>query len=295
MKEVLITAVGSLVWLVAMFVPLERAFSARPEQRIFRHGFATDVAFFLGQYLLFAGLAATAISALSHSVEGAGITTTVRDMFAGRHPVVQVALVLILGDFCAYWGHRAQHRFGWLWRFHAVHHTSTEVDWLAAHREHPLDGLYTQTLVNLPAILLGFDLGAVMGLVAFRGLWAVFIHSNVRLPLGPLRYLVGSPQLHRWHHAKMRDAGNYANLAPWLDVLFGTYREEEEPLEMGIDEPIADDYLGLLVRPLLFGSGPAQSGRLGAANQLRPVAAGAAGEARHDDDELVGLDGLRDV
>ncbi|MCA9695068.1 MAG: sterol desaturase family protein, partial [Myxococcales bacterium] len=149
-----------------------------------------------------------------------------------------------------YWFHRACHRYRLLWRFHAVHHTAERLDFLAAHREHPLDGLYTQAMMNLPAIALGLPVAEVMGLVAFRGLWAIFIHANVRLPLGPLGVLLGSPELHHWHHERRRDAGNYANLAPWIDRLFGTYRRPPGyPGALGIDEAHPRGYLGLLLHP----------------------------------------------
>lgn len=249
MLEVFVTAAANLVWLVVMFVPLERAFGAR-EQRVLREGFATDLLFFFGQYLLFASAAAYLIDAAVTPLDDWSLTAGLRAWFGEMSLGLQVVLVLLFGDFFAYWGHRLQHRVDVLWRFHAVHHTSTEVDWLAAHREHPLDGVYTQAIVNLPAILLGFSLAPVLGVIAFRSMWAIFIHANVRIPLGPLRYLVGSPQLHRWHHAKCRDVGNYANLAPWLDVLFGTYHcPEHEPDELGVEDPMPTDYLGLLSEP----------------------------------------------
>ena len=150
-----------------------------------------------------------------------------------------------------------QHRVEWLWRFHAVHHSSTHVDWLAAHREHPLDGLYTQFLVNAPAIVFGFAVSEVMALVVFRGVWAILIHSNIKLNLGVLGYLLGSPHFHHWHHARGRDVGNYANLAPWLDVVFGTHYAPrgEEPDEMGLEgedeERLGGGYFGLLIKPFL--------------------------------------------
>jgi len=246
----LITALASLAFLVVMFVPLERAFAARREQRFFRAGWVTDLAFFFGQHMVFGALAASILALSMGPLASVDALADLRAAFADTHAATQVALVLLLGDFCAYWGHRLQHRVDILWRFHAIHHTNEEVDWLAAHREHPLDGLYTQAMVNVPALLLGFDLSAALGLVAFRSLWAIFIHSNVRLPLGPLRYLVGSPTLHRWHHALDRDAGNYANLGPWLDVLFGTYHcPAGEPEALGLPEATPRSYLGLLLYP----------------------------------------------
>lgn len=250
--QTLWTALASLAWLVVMFVPLERAFPARPEQKILRRGLWTDLAFFFGQHLVFAMVAVSVLSASMPYVVGWLGTEALQGQMAELPMALQVLVVVMAGDMMAYWGHRAQHRFEWLWRFHAVHHSSVEVDWLAAHREHPLDGIYTQAMVNLPAIVLGFDIGAAMGLVAFRSLWAIFVHSNVRIPMGPLRYVVGAPQLHRWHHAKIREPGNYANLAPWVDLLFGTYHwPQGEPEAMGVDDEMPEDYVGLLWRPMV--------------------------------------------
>jgi sterol desaturase/sphingolipid hydroxylase (fatty acid hydroxylase superfamily) len=94
----------------------------------------------------------------------------------------------------------------------------------------------------------------------FRGVWAVFIHSNVRLPIGPLRVLLGAPELHHWHHARERDAGNYANICPLMDILFGTYYcPGHEPEQFGLKEPIAGTYLGHIVKPML--PRPATTGR----------------------------------
>ena len=164
----------------------------------------------------------------------------------------QAVEVVLLSDLFIYWGHRLQHRVGFLWRFHAIHHSAEHLDWLAAHREHPLDSIYTIGLINLPAFVLGFPLQTIVGFIAFRGIWAIYIHSNVRLPLGPLRSLIGSPELHHWHHDRDRDAGNYANLSPLMDLLFGTYRcPTHEPESFGLHEPMPRGYLAQMLWPLL--------------------------------------------
>jgi sterol desaturase/sphingolipid hydroxylase (fatty acid hydroxylase superfamily) len=107
-------------------------------------------------------------------------------------------------------------------------------------------------LINLPAFLLGFPLETLAGFIAFRGIWAIYIHSNVRLPIGPLRMLIGAPELHHWHHDRDRDAGNYANISPLMDLLFGTYRcPDHEPEYFGLREPARWNYLSHMVRPLL--------------------------------------------
>ena len=157
--------------------------------------------FLLGQYLLWNGVV---FWCLWHGRDalGAVVPHDFRTAVAGQPGWLRIVEVVLLSDFFVYWGHRLQHRSSFLWRFHSVHHSAEHLDWLAAHREHPLDTVYTLTLINLPAFVLGFPLDTLAGFIAFRGIWAIYIHSNVRLPLGPLRPLLGAPELHHWHHAK---------------------------------------------------------------------------------------------
>src|SRR5206468_10176613 len=134
----------------------------------------------------------------------------------------------------------------------SIHHSAEHLDWLAAHREHPVDTIYTLGLINLPAFVLGFPIQTLALLIAFRGIWAIYIHSNVRLPIGPLRMLIGAPELHHWHHDRDRNAGNYANISPLMDILFGTYRcPDHEPESFGVREPMARGYLGQMLHPFL--------------------------------------------
>jgi sterol desaturase/sphingolipid hydroxylase (fatty acid hydroxylase superfamily) len=165
---------------------------------------------------------------------------------------------LLLGDVVMYWWHRACHAVPFLWRFHSVHHSATELDWLAAHREHPLDGLTTQLAVNLPGIVLGVPLEILGPVAVFRGMWAIFIHSNVRLTFlpAPVRVLLGAPELHHWHHARdVVTTKNFANLAPWVDVLFGTYERPHddgtERYPLGLTTPWPRRYLAQLARPFM--------------------------------------------
>jgi len=240
----------SLIVLFAIFSPLEKCFPAKM-QSVFRPGWLTDLCFFLGQYLLWGGLVFGALAMCAPWLSGI-VPASFRAMVNAQPWWLQAVEVILISDLFIYWGHRIQHQVPFLWRFHAVHHSAEHLDWLAAHREHPLDTIYTVGLINLPAFLLGFDLATLAGFTAFRGIWAIYIHSNVRLPLGPLRVLVGAPELHHWHHAKDRFAGNYANLSPLMDLLFGTYRHPgHEPSELGLSYPFPRGYLGQLIHPLL--------------------------------------------
>ena len=175
-----------------------------------------------------------------------------REGVAAQNWWLQLLEVVLLSDILIYWAHRLQHRVGFLWRFHAIHHSAEHLDWLAAHREHPIDTIYTVGLINLPAILLGFPLSAIVGFITFRGIWAIFIHSNVRLPIPYLRWLIGSPELLHWHHDRERDAGNYANLSPLMDIIFGTYIcPDHEPEHSGLPQPLSKNYLAQMVHPFL--------------------------------------------
>jgi len=242
----------SFLFLCLVFVPIEWAFPARSGQKFFRREWWVDLCFFLGQYLLW-GAAVLWLLVRFHGWLAVVVPHGFRAAVASQPWRLQAIEIVLLSDLCIYWGHRLEHSVGFLWRFHSIHHSAEHLDWLAAHREHPIDTIYTMGLVNLPAFVVGFPLETIAGLIAFRGIWAIYIHSNVRLPLpGFLRVLLGAPELHHWHHDRDRDAGNYANISPLMDWIFGTYRcPDHEPEHFGLREPIPRSYLGQIVHPFL--------------------------------------------
>jgi sterol desaturase/sphingolipid hydroxylase (fatty acid hydroxylase superfamily) len=231
----------ALVFLGLMFAPLEWAWRARP------HGWrrpelGLDLAFLAMQYLLVAPLLV-------------GLNGLLRAWIAVPAPDWPVALrllaALVVGDLGLYGGHRLSHALPCLWRFHAVHHSARALDWVAAHREHPVDGVWTQLSLYVPMLLLGLDLAVVLPVLVFRGLWAIFLHSNVSIPLGPLGLLLGDPRLHRLHHARDGQGDcNYGNLAPWVDLLFGTHRAPaDEAYPLGVAGAPPRGLLGHLLHP----------------------------------------------
>lgn len=253
MMQTLATMAASFCLLAVVFGPLERLFPARHGQKVFRHEWAVDACFFAGQYLAIAGITTWLLSAVAHRLDLPSLGEV--RAWASALPFWQHAVLsVVLGDLLVYWFHRACHRYDLLWRFHAVHHSAEHLDWLAAHREHPLDGIATQLLLNLPGIVLGLPFEALGAVVVIRGFWAVFIHSNIRLPVGPLRYVLGAPEVHHWHHLRAeRTAHNFANLAPYLDLLFGTYHcpEGPETFPLGIPGAWPRGYAAQLVKPFL--------------------------------------------
>lgn len=247
--ESLVTAGISFVFLALIFIPMEKVFPAKPEQKIIRNQWVLDLCFFIGQYLFWSGFVYMILMYFSTFLNSI-VSSKFRDMVAFQPIYLQALEVLILSDIIIYWGHRLQHKIDFLWRFHKVHHSTESLDWLAAHREHPIDSIYTIGLINLPAFIMGFNMSAIAMIIAFRGIWAIYIHSNVRLNIGILKMLIGSPDLHHWHHDLERDRGNYANISPLMDIIFQTYTcPDKEPDKVGIKEEFSRNYLGQLLEP----------------------------------------------
>lgn len=249
--DLLITTGLSLIFLSLVFIPLETVFPAKEAKGIFRKGWMLDMCYFLGQYLFWNGMVLWVLYHFKYWI-GSIMPLSFTQIIQHQPLWVQAIEVIFFSDLIIYWGHRLQHNVDFLWRFHKVHHSAETLDWLAAHREHPIDSIYTIGLINLPAFLIGFDLEALALLVAFRGIWAIYIHSNVRLPIGKLKILIGSPELHHWHHDKERDRGNYANISPLMDIVFGTYVcPSTEPENFGIKEHFPKNYVGQMLRPFV--------------------------------------------
>lgn len=241
----------SLLLLALIFIPLEKVFPVTFNQKILRENWNIDLCYFLGQYLIWNYLILKFLAFFEIQVQF--FTPSAMLKFVNSQPFyLQCIEVVLLSDILLYWAHRWQHHSKFLWRFHKVHHSAETMDWLASHREHPLDTLYTLLFVNLPAMILGFSLSSIAFLVIFRGIWAIYIHSNVKLNIGFFKYVFGSPQLHHWHHDVNKHKGNYANVSPLMDLMFGTYYEQSEfPDKYGINEKIPQNYFMQILEPLI--------------------------------------------
>ena len=137
----------------------------------------------------------------------------------------QVLLALALGELGNYWLHRLEHEHALLWRLHALHHAQPRVDALGVMRNHPLDVALTVALASFPAVLLGASTEVLFALAALTSAHAPLQHANVELRLGPLRHLLNTAEIHRWHHARaLAEAnGNYAPMLLVWDLVFGTH------------------------------------------------------------------------
>jgi sterol desaturase/sphingolipid hydroxylase (fatty acid hydroxylase superfamily) len=248
-----------LVLLAVIFVPLERVFTLHP-QRVFRAGWRTDVVHFTVNNILTTALLVIPVVGLG-VLARAAVPSAAREAIADQPAGAQAIEVLLIAGVAGYWAHRMTHTVPVLWRFHKVHHSIQQMDWLAAARLHPIDSVFTRTITVLPIFALGFTRAALGGFLAFTTFQAIFIHANVRLTFGPLRWLVATPEFHHWHHANEPDAynTNFAGEFPWLDALFGTLYlpKGRMPARYGIDDQVPDGYLRQLAWPLRAAVTPA--------------------------------------
>jgi sterol desaturase/sphingolipid hydroxylase (fatty acid hydroxylase superfamily) len=142
--------------------------------------------------------------------------------------LTRAALVFVASDLCGYWVHRAMHRVPWLWRFHRLHHEATELSFLDAWRQHPVDFVLHGVVVGLPGAFLGLSLSELGSVVLLRKTFTTFLHANLAVSFGRV---LASPAFHAVHHsADARDFDtNFAGTFPLWDVLFGTWSEHRAP------------------------------------------------------------------
>jgi sterol desaturase/sphingolipid hydroxylase (fatty acid hydroxylase superfamily) len=218
----------NLLLLAVIFVPMERLWPLRPEQSTFRPGWTTDTMHFLVSHLLVQ--VSTLLTLAPATIFFTWATHPALQAWVRELPaVVQFLAVILVADLAEYTIHRLFHTVPVLWRFHAVHHSIEEVDWLAGSRLHLVDVVLTRGFTFLPIYLLGFEEGPVYAYLTFVSFHAVFIHANVRWKFGWLERLIVTPRFHHWHHSSERAAvnRNYAVHLPWIDRLFGTYYAPE--------------------------------------------------------------------
>ncbi|VVM42325.1 hypothetical protein PS862_00502 [Pseudomonas fluorescens] len=220
-----------------VFIPLEKLYSKDPNQNILRPHWRTDLTYFFVSHMLVQFILIF-ITASSSFLVGWAASTNLQTNVQTLPLFVQFLLAVLVADLGQYWLHRLYHVVPWLWRFHAVHHSSTHMDWLAGSRIHFVEILLTRTTVLMPLILLGFSPHALNAYVILVGVQAVLAHANIRIDGGWLNYLVVLPRYHHWHHARHKDYiyKNYAIHLPIVDMLFGTFKlpPKEWPTHYGI-------------------------------------------------------------
>lgn len=236
-----------------IFLPLERLLP-RCKQKVLRRHWKNDVVFLLINSIpIRFGLIMLTVIILSIAQKcvPAGFQARV----AAQPLWMQLPELILLGDLGFYCAHRMFHAVPWLWKFHQVHHSIEHLDWLAGVRVHPLDQIITKGASLLFILPFGFSLEALVLGAAIYQFHSTFLHSNVNINFGPLKWLIASPEFHHWHHGNEKKAydRNFAGQLSILDVVFRSLYmpQGRKPKKFGINKPVPQNYLVQLAYPFM--------------------------------------------
>lgn len=231
-----------------LFIFLEKRFPLH-QKKTFRAGWLTDLThYFINQYLVDVGVFLLAIPL--YIILGWAIDNPLSRAIANQPASLQWLEAVMIAELAFYWIHRAAHTFSWLWRFHVIHHSSEQLDYLAALRFHPMEMAIARVGVGLPLVLLGFSAETFGGYLIYSAIHSVFIHANIRwrIPVW-LWWIVVAPRYHHWHHSKDILNKNFGH--PLIDWVFGTfyYPIGKVPLTYGVNERVPGSYWSQLRFP----------------------------------------------
>jgi sterol desaturase/sphingolipid hydroxylase (fatty acid hydroxylase superfamily) len=225
---------------------LERIFTWRKHQQILRQGWKQDVFFlvFNGHYagILVAYLMAYLVSYINSVFTHFHFQTPETIQLIATYPfIVQFLFYLILQDFLAWCTHALLHRIPFLWKFHQLHHSITELDWIGNFRFHWMEIIIYQAINYFPLVILGVNPQIILWIAIISTLIGHLNHANIRMDYGILRYIFNSPRLHVWHHDSIpqgKHGVNYGVIFSLWDWIFGTAyypKEKDHPDSLGFE------------------------------------------------------------
>ena len=212
-----------MLLMTLIFSPIEVLWPAYPKQSVFRYEWLTDIVYFLSTHLpiqltsFMILLPATQLSAVL------GIPGVIDAV--GRLPwLVQFFLAVLVADLAEYFIHRAFHMVPFMWRFHAIHHSSKALDWIAGSRAHIVEDVVVRGFILIPMMLV-FPHNINVAYLLFVTFHATWAHCNFGPTIKWLEPFLIQPRFHHWHHTSQEEAidRNFAIHFPWIDRIFGTY------------------------------------------------------------------------
>jgi sterol desaturase/sphingolipid hydroxylase (fatty acid hydroxylase superfamily) len=192
------------------------------------------------------------MSAIILALEGP-LSGVALNLFTGLPFVAHIVLFLVVGDFIAYWVHRAEHRFRFMWAFHTTHHSQEHLTFATIARFHPVEMIYHNLLAYIPLRMMGIDPVAWFPMYLGVQLFTAAQHTQIPWKLGPLYRFIATPSFHAFHHSvdvEHHDR-NFANMFSFWDHLFGTAVPDgaAKPVRMGLAEMPQPTFLDTLVTP----------------------------------------------
>ena len=139
---------------------------------------------------------------------------------AERWPLWLVVPVTVVAMDAANWlAHDADHRLGFLWRFHALHHSQEELSVLTSFRAHPLMHTTGFILAAVPVVAMMPTRAIAPVVITIYVCIGTLQHANLRWGFGPLGRVIVSPAYHRLHHDRENQAVNLGVVLTVWDVL----------------------------------------------------------------------------
>ena len=149
--------------------------------------------------------------------------------------------MLLLDLIGAYFVHWTEHKVRWMWRFHLVHHTDTNIDTTSANRHHPGESVFRFLFTTLGVVIAGAPMWLVFMYQFFSVLLSQFNHANTFIPKwldNALSWVIVTPDMHHVHHHYVLPYtdSNYGNIFSIWDRVFGTFMTlDRDKLVYGID------------------------------------------------------------
>jgi lathosterol oxidase len=242
-----------LFLMALIYVPLERLWPQYPEQGTFRKEWTLDVVYFMSTHLPIQVLSFLVLLPATQATKYLGVPV-LQQFIARMAWLLQFCLAVVVADVAEYFIHLALHRVPFLWRFHAIHHSSKALDWIAGSRSHFVDDTLVRGFILVP-LMLGFSQSIILAYLIFVTLHATWTHCNFGPNVKWLEKFLVMPRYHHWHHTSQKEGidKNFAIHFPWIDKLFGTYYFPEHwPERYGLDgEEISPSFVGQTLEPFL--------------------------------------------
>jgi sterol desaturase/sphingolipid hydroxylase (fatty acid hydroxylase superfamily) len=223
----LITSIFLFCW-IAFIIAWERVSPYRKGLKFFREGFWIDLVWYtlIQSYFLKIIIGSFIIIPLQKHFDLSHL-----HLISSWPVALQVLFFLFTHDLYIYLFHRFQHSNKFFWRIHEAHHSGKEVDFLAGSRSHIMEIIINQTIEFAPIILLGADPIVIPIKAMLDAMFGMFIHGNIKVNMGKLKYIINSPELHLWHHANYIEVfhANFATKFSFWDYLFGSVYDPGHP------------------------------------------------------------------
>lgn len=204
----------------------------RKNQPKFRKDFWLDAFymffnFFLFSLIIFNALSYVFVNFFDDILAAFGVTNTVALHIETWPKIGQLLLLFVVRDFVQWWVHRLLHAVPALWQFHKLHHSVEQMGFAAHLRYHWMETVVYRTIEYLPLAMIGFGIDDFFIVHMFTLAVGHWNHANIKVKLGPLRYIFNNPNMHMWHHAhdlpEDRQKGvNFGLTLSLWDFLFGT-------------------------------------------------------------------------